>query len=138
MIDGEEAIFLIIEIERGLILQLAVTAILPSLLRASPNGWGATLMVLPADVRNRPLGRIVVPSLLTEVYKRPAGADKMYGLLMSHPQPERTAITKDNNPISSEYLIKPVSILTGIHNASVWWLLRRYHQQRSRFRDSTL
>jgi len=49
--------------------------IFPSLLRARPNGCGATTRLFPAGVSKRPLGRTVMPFLFIDVYKLPAGAE---------------------------------------------------------------
>ena len=68
---------LIIEIERGLVPEFAVTAIFPSLLRASPKGCGATVSCLPAGVIRRPFGITVAPSLFIKVYFSPAGAEML-------------------------------------------------------------
>jgi hypothetical protein len=62
-------------IDNGFTPEFAVTAMLPSLLRARPNGCGATSKLLPEGVSSLPLGITVIPSLFIEVYKLPAGAE---------------------------------------------------------------
>ena len=52
------------DMERGDTPEFAVTAIVPSRLNVSPNGCGATSMVLPTGVRSLPLGITVIPLLL--------------------------------------------------------------------------
>ena len=118
MICGAAVIFFIIDTDSGLMPELAVTAIVPSLLRARPKGCGAIIILRPEGVRKRPLGRTVVPSLLTEVYSRPAGADKIYGSWLSLPQRGRTTNKQIKRKVTALNLIKPVSILPCIHNAS--------------------
>jgi hypothetical protein len=89
MISGLVVSLCMIEIDKGLTPELAVTAISPSQLRASPNGCGATIRLFPDGVSNRPLGRTVVPFLLITVYKLPAGADKTSSSFFPVWQPEK-------------------------------------------------
>jgi hypothetical protein len=65
--------------ERGLVPELAVTAVFPSGLSVRPYGWGATTILLPAGVRILPLGIMVSPSLWITAYRSPAGAEMIQG-----------------------------------------------------------
>jgi hypothetical protein len=95
LISGEVVRLRIIEIDNGLTPELAVTAISPSLLRASPKGWGATIRLFPDGVSKRPLGITVVPFLFIEVYKFPAGDERTYSSFFSVLQAGKSR--QDNN-----------------------------------------
>jgi hypothetical protein len=63
------------EIESGLIPELAVTTVFPSGLSVNPYGWGATNMLLAAGVIILPFGKTVSPFLSMVTYCSPAGAE---------------------------------------------------------------
>ncbi|MCK4700944.1 MAG: hypothetical protein KAT38_11430, partial [Bacteroidales bacterium] len=79
--------------ESGLVPEFAVTAILASLLSASPKGCGATTKEVPAGVMYLPFGITVVPSLLIEQNSEPAGGFAIHASCLFL-QPDNKIINK--------------------------------------------
>jgi hypothetical protein len=78
IVGCSESRFLMIEMEMGEMPELAVTAIVPSVLNVNPKGWGATSIDLPYGLIIRPFGRMVLPALSIFVYKLPEGEDTTF------------------------------------------------------------
>ena len=70
-------------IDKGLVPELAVTAVFPFGLKVRPKGWGAVTILFPVGVINLPLGITVFPDLLILQNSLPAGAEIIQSELSS-------------------------------------------------------